>query len=44
MGKAVVTLSWGGDGPAHNGAVVIRASRRGFVIDDDVETYGPLKL
>lgn len=41
MGKAVVTLTWDGNGSAHSGEVVIRASRRGFIVDDEVDTYGP---
>lgn len=40
MGKSIVTLAWNGNGAAHSGAVVIRASRRGFIVDDEVETYG----
>ena len=41
MAKPVVTLAWGGSSPAHSGAVVIRASRRGFIVDDEVDSYGP---
>lgn len=40
-GKAVVTLAWDGGGSAHSGSVVIRASRAGFLVEDEADTYGP---
>ena len=41
MGRPVVTLGWEGGSPGHSGSVVIRASRRGFIVDDEVDSYVP---
>lgn len=43
MGKPVVTLTWNGNGPAHSGSAMIRASRSGFFVDDEADTYGPFE-
>jgi hypothetical protein len=37
----VLALEWDGGGPANSGEVTIRRTRKGFLVDDDVETRGP---
>ena len=42
MSNVILTLDWDGGGPAHSGQCSIRRTRKGFVVDDEVEPQGPL--
>ncbi len=41
MGNTVLTLEWDGNGPAHSGQCTMRRTRKGFVVEDEVNLYGP---
>ena len=43
MTRNVLILEWDGNGPAHSGQSSIRRTRKGYVVDDEVEEYGPFQ-